>query len=183
MTLIPLHPRVRALSPWWAHGLWRATRLVLLVGAVMAGLLGMHVLAPGSMAAALASPVTITAEEPPASLHGSAAVQGPATNTAIIPTSHAAHAKGGAHRVGAVQSVVAAPAVPPASACSHGKHAPVGAAAHCTPALGTLPPEPPAGVVLERSDALQSALPTAVPGAVRARAPVPDLAELSVSRT
>ena len=56
-------------------------------------------------------------------------------------------------------------------------------AAHCTPAPGAVAPVPPAVVVLDRSDALPHAPAAAAPRSVLARAPAPDLALLSISRT
>ncbi|WP_433875066.1 DUF6153 family protein [Sinomonas atrocyanea] len=56
-------------------------------------------------------------------------------------------------------------------------------AAHCIPAPGGVPPAPPAVVVLERSDALPQPPAASVPRAILPRAPAPDLAQLSISRT
>ena len=55
--------------------------------------------------------------------------------------------------------------------------------AHCTPAPGAAAPAPPAAVVLERSDALPQPPAAAAARSVLARAPAPDLAGLSISRT
>ncbi|WP_139346638.1 hypothetical protein [Sinomonas mesophila] len=55
--------------------------------------------------------------------------------------------------------------------------------AHCVPAPGALAPVPPAVVVLDRSDALPPPPAAAPPRSVLARAPTPDLVDLSVSRT
>ncbi|MDQ0260172.1 DUF6153 family protein [Sinomonas atrocyanea] len=123
---------------------WRSARAVLLVAAVMAGLLGMHVLG-----------VDHTMPMP-----GSSA---PTAAAALPAVGHAQH--------------------PGAAACNPESPAPAGAMVHCTPAPGVLPPAPPAAVVLGRPDALQRPARAAVPAAVQPRAPTPDLAELSISRT
>ena len=56
-------------------------------------------------------------------------------------------------------------------------------AAHCIPAPGGVPPAPPAVVALERSDALPQPPAASVPRSILPRAPAPDLAQLSISRT
>lgn len=139
------HDGNRAYGPSPARQLWRFARLVLVLMAVVAGLLAMHVLG-GHLAGHVA---------------GSAGTSG----------EHGVHAAGPTHVVSA------------SDACAHGQPAPAGSAVHCTPAPGALPPAPPAVVALERSDALQPAPQSAVPVAAQPRAPTPDLAELSISRT
>ncbi|MFC0487668.1 DUF6153 family protein [Sinomonas atrocyanea] len=136
--------------------LWRSARTLLLVAAVVAGLLGMHVLGDH------AGPVA-----PAAGAHPAGPMQ------AAGPGQHAAPA----------QHMDPAQQAGSLGACAHAQPGPGGAMAHCTPAPGALPPAPPGDVVLGRSDALQRAPRAAVPAAVRPRAPAPDLAELSISRT
>lgn len=125
--------------------LWRSARALLLVAAVVAGLLGMHVLGDHA---------------------------GP-----VVPAAATAHHAGPSQHVGPAELTG------PLGACAHAQPGPGGAMVHCTPAPGALPPAPPGDVVLGRSDALQRAPRAAVPAAVQPRAPTPDLAELSISRT
>ncbi|MGT2462139.1 DUF6153 family protein [Sinomonas atrocyanea] len=143
--------------------LWRSARALLLVAAVVAGLLGMHVLGdhagPVAPAAAGAHPAGLMQAAGPAQTAGPAQHMDPAQHT--DPAQHAGSL----------------------GACAHAQPGPGGAMVHCTPAPGALPPAPPGDVVLGRSDALQRAPRAAVPAAVRPRAPAPDLAELSISRT
>lgn len=138
-----------ALTALWAGELCRYGRLAVLVMAVMAGLLGMHVLGGHAMHSMAVPP----AQMAPHTL----------TQTA---NSHA----------GAPES--------DADECGPGQPAaPAGASAHCTPAPGAVAPVPPAVVDLARSDALPRPPVAAAHGPVRARAPAPDLAQLSISRT
>jgi hypothetical protein len=134
--------------------LWRSARALLLVAAVVAGLLGMHVLGDHA---------------------------GP-----VVPAAATAHHAGHTQHAGPAehtQHVGPAELTGPLGACAHAQPGPGGAMVHCTPAPGALPPAPPGDVVLGRSDALQRAPRAAVPAAVQPRAPTPDLAELSISRT
>lgn len=137
---------LRALS---VGELCRYARWAVLVMAVMAGLLGMHVLGEHATAHSMAAP--------PAQMAPAAPMQ-------------TTHSHGGAPDA-AVECGPGQPA------------APADASAHCTPAPDALPSAPPAVVDLARSDALPRPPVAAASGPVRARAPAPDLAQLSISRT
>lgn len=141
-------PGMGALRARSAREWCRCARWAVLVTALMAGLLGMHVLGGHALHSMVGSPAQMASQA-----------------HAQMVQPHAAGASD------AAECVPAQPAVP------------ADATAHCIPAPGSVPPAPPAAVDLARSDALPRPPALAVPGPVRARAPSPDLSQLSISRT
>jgi hypothetical protein len=155
------HDRSAALVPSLRRELCSSARWVLVL-ALAVGLLGMHV--PGLQVPGLRPEGTMAASA-----------------SAAAPAAHGMHEAGRGTLKASDKRLAGSAAAE--TVCTPGSgDAPVHAA-HCIPAPGGVPPVPPAVVVLDRSDALPQPPAVSVPRAVLARAPTPDLAQLSISRT
>ena len=161
-----------ALTALTAGELCRHACWAVLVTALVAGLLGMHVLGGHGTAHSMLQMV----HQLPA--------QTAAHQTAFPETApHQTAARAAVARGAVVHVHDGAPAASDVECGPTQPTVPAGASAHCTPAPGAVPPAPPSVLDLARSDALPHPPAASTPDGMRPRAPAPDLSQLSISRT